>query len=173
MCIRDSITGIRSYNLLEWLTTKNNVMNDYINNGGNLIIQYLRSPLVNGKKIQVGPYNFSVNAQARVTEEDAVVNFTLPNHFALNFPNKITAQDFDGWIQERSTYQAENLDGNFETPLTLNDKNDKPSSGSLAIAKYGKGNIAYVSLAMFRQLPVGVAGAYRLMANLIALPQHN
>ena len=167
------ITGIRSYNLLEWLTTKNNVMNDYINNGGNLIIQYLRSPLVNGKKIQVGPYNFSVNAQARVTEEDAVVNFTLPNHFALNFPNKITAQDFDGWIQERSTYQAENLDGNFETPLTMNDKNDKPSSGSLAIAKYGKGNIAYVSLAMFRQLPVGVAGAYRLMANLIALPQHN
>ena len=165
------ITGIRSYNLLEWLTTKNNVMNDYINNGGNLIVQYLRSPLVNGKKIQVGPYNFSVNAQSRVTEEDAVVNFTLPNHPVLSFPNKITAQDFDGWIQERSTYQAENLDANFETPLTMNDKNDKPSNGSLAIAKYGKGNIAYVSLAMFRQMPAGVAGAYRLMANLIALPQ--
>jgi LmbE family N-acetylglucosaminyl deacetylase len=166
------ITGIRSYNLLEWLTTKNNVMNDYINNGGNLIVQYLRSPLVNGKKIQVGPYNFSVNAQSRVTEEDATVNFTLPNHSALNFPNKITAQDFDGWIQERSTYQAEGLDSHFETPLTMNDKNDKPSNGSLAIAKYGKGNIAYVSLAMFRQLPAGVAGAYRLMANLIALPQN-
>jgi len=166
------ITGIRSYNLLEWLTTKNNVMNDYINNGGNLIVQYLRSPLVNGKKIQVGPYNFSVNAQSRVTEEDAVVNFSLPNHSALNFPNKITTQDFDGWIQEKSTYQAENLDVNFESPLTMNDKNDKPSNGSLAIAKYGKGNIAYVSLAMFRQLPAGVAGAYRLMANLIALPQN-
>ncbi len=165
------ITGIRSYNLLEWLTTKNNVMNDYINNGGNLIVQYLRSPLVNGKKIQVGPYNFSVNAQSRVTEEDAVVNFSLSNHPVLNYPNKITAQDFDGWIQERSTYQAENLDANFETPLTMNDKNDKPSNGSLAIAKYGKGNIAYVSLAMFRQIPAGVAGAYRLMANLIALPQ--
>ncbi len=164
------ITGIRSYNLLEWLTTKNNVMNDYINNGGNLIVQYLRNPLVNGKKMQVGPYNFSVNAQSRVTEEDAVVNFSLPNHFALNFPNKITTQDFDGWIQERSTYQAENLDVNFESPLTMNDKNEKPSNGSLAIAKYGKGNIAYVSLAMFRQLPAGVAGAYRLMANLIALP---
>lgn len=166
------IVGIRAYNLSEWLSTKNDILKGYIYNGGNLIVQYLRSPLVNGKKVQVGPYPFTVNAQSRVTEEDAVVNFTLPNHPALNFPNKITAQDFDGWIQERSTYQAEGLDSNFETPLTMNDKNDKPSNGSLAIAKYGKGNIAYVSLAMFRQLPAGVAGAYRLMANLIALPQN-
>jgi len=166
------ITGIRAYNLNEWLTSKNEVINEYIKNGGNLIIQYLRNNLVNGKKIQVGPYPFTVNAQSRITEEDAVVNFALPNHSVLNFPNKITAQDFHGWIQERSTYQAENLDANFETPLTMNDKNDKPSNGSLAIAKYGKGNVAYVSLAMFRQLPAGVAGAYRLMANLIALPQN-
>ncbi len=166
------ITGIRAYNLNEWLTSKNEVMNEYVKNGGNLIVQYLRNNLVNGKKIQVGPYPFTVNAQSRVTEEDAVVNFALPNHSVLNFPNKITAQDFDGWIQERSTYQAENLDTNFETPLTMNDKNDKPSNGSLVIAKYGKGNVAYVSLAMFRQLPAGVAGAYRLMANLIALPQN-
>ena len=167
------ITGIRAYNLNEWLISKNEVMNEYIKNGGNLIIQYLRNNLVNGKKIQVGPYPFTLNAQSRVTEEDAVVNFTLPNHSVLNFPNKITAQDFDGWVQERSTYQAENLDANFETPLTMNDKNDKPSNGSLAIAKYGKGNIAYVSLAMFRQLPAGIAGAYRLMANIIALPRNN
>ncbi len=166
------ITGIRAYNLNEWLTSKNEVINEYIKNGGNLIIQYLRNNLVNGKKIQVGPYNFSVNAQSRITEEDAVVNFNLPNHSVLNYPNKITAQDFDGWIQERSTYQAENLDANFETPLTMSDKNDKPSNGSLAIAKYGKGNVAYISLAMFRQLPAGVAGAYRLMANIIALPQN-
>jgi len=166
------ITGIRAYNLSEWLTSKNEVMNEYIKNGGNLIIQYLRNNFVNGKKIQVGPYPFTVNAQSRVTEEDALVNFLLPNHPVLNFPNKITTQDFDGWIQERSTYQAENIDSNFETPLTMNDKNDKPSNGSLAIAKYGKGNIAYVGLAMFRQLPAGVAGAYRLMANIIALPQN-
>jgi LmbE family N-acetylglucosaminyl deacetylase len=166
------ITGIRAYNLNEWLTAKNEVINDYIKNGGNFIIQYLRNNLVNGKKIQVGPYPFTVNAQSRVTEEEAIVNFTLPNHAVLNFPNKITAQDFDGWIQERSTYQAENLDANFETPLAMNDKNDKPSNGSLAIAKYGKGNVAYVSLAMFRQLPAGVAGAYRLMANLIAMSQN-
>jgi LmbE family N-acetylglucosaminyl deacetylase len=166
------ITGIRAYNLNEWLTSKNEVINEYIKNGGNLIIQYLRNNLVNGKKIQVGPYPFTVNAQSRVTEEDAIVNFNLPNHSVLNFPNKITTQDFDGWIQERSTYQAENLDANFETPLSMNDKNDKPSKGSLAIAKYGKGNVAYLSLAMFRQLPAGVAGAYRLMANLIALPQN-
>ena len=166
------ITGIRAHNLNEWLTSKNEVINEYIRNGGNLIIQYLRNNLVNGKKIQVGPYPFKVNAQSRVTEEDAVVNFVLPNHSVLNFPNKITTQDFNVWIQERSTYQAENLDANFETPLTMNDKNDKPSNGSLAIAKYGKGNVAYVSLAMFRQLPAGVAGAYRLMANIIALPQN-
>ncbi len=166
------ITGIRAYNVNEWLTTKNEILNEYIFNGGNLIVQYLKSNSIIGKKIQSGPFPFSISAQLRVTEENAVVNFALPNHVVLNSPNKITNSDFENWVQERSTYQIEKSDSNFEFPLLMNDKNEKQSNGSLAIAKYGKGNIAYLSLAMFRQLPTGNAGAYRLMANIIALPKN-
>ncbi len=166
------VTGVRAYNMLDYLTNKNDVLNQYIHNGGNLIVQYLKSNTVGTNKVKVGPYSFVVNAGARVTEENADVKFLLPNHAVLNYPNKITANDFKGWVQERSTYQAEQLDAHFETPLAMNDTGEKESNGSLAIAKYGKGNIAYVSLVMFRQLPAGIAGAYKLMANLIALPQN-
>lgn len=166
------ITGIRAYNMNEYLSNKNDVINTYIKNGGNLIVQYLKSNTVGASKVKVGPYNFVVNAATRVTEENAAVKFLLPKHAVLNYPNKITSKDFEGWVQERSTYQAEQLDAHFETPLAMNDTGEKESNGSLAIAKYGKGNIAYVSLVMFRQLPAGIVGAYKLMANLIALPKN-
>lgn len=167
------ITGIRAYNVVDWLSTKNEVINEYIKNGGNFIIQYLRSTVVNGKPLQIGPYSFTVSAQSRITEEDAKVDFIVPNHSVLTTPNAITANDFSGWVQERSTYQIDKADSNFVFPLSMHDSNEKPSNGSLAIAKYGKGNIVYCGLTMFRQLPAGVAGAYRLMANLIGLPQNN
>jgi len=167
------IVGIRAYNIYEWLTNRNDVLNNYVANGGNLIIQYLKSNTVANTRVKAGPYPFSVNAGSRVTEENATVNILLPQHSVLNYPNKITAADFDGWIQERSTYQADQLDEHFETPLSMKDSGDKEAGkGSLAIAKYGKGNVAYVSLVLFRQLPAGVPGAYRLMANLIALPKN-
>ncbi len=166
------ITGIRAYNMNEYLSSRNEVLNNYIKNGGNLIVQYLKSNTVGLNKVKVGPYPFVVNAGTRVTEENATVKFALPEHPVLNYPNKITSKDFANWIQERSTYQAEQLDPHFETPLAMNDTGEKESNGSLAIAKYGKGNFVYVSLVLFRQLPAGVPGAYRLLANLIALPQN-
>lgn len=166
------IVGIRAYNLNEYLTNKNDVLMRYVENGGNLIAQYLKTNLVGTKKIKAGPYAFTIDVGSRVTEEDAKVNFLLPDHSALNYPNKITQKDFEGWIQERSTYQAIQLDPHFVTPLGMNDKDEKESNGSLAIAKYGKGNFVYASLVFFRELPAGVPGAYRLMANLIALPKN-
>ena len=166
------LLGIRAYNVFEYLSNKNDVLNRYVENGGNLIVQYLKSNQIGLKKIKVGPYAFIVNAGSRVTEESAAVNFLLPDHSVLNYPNKITSQDFENWVQERSTYQAEMLDPHFVMPLGMNDTGEKPGNGSLAIAKYGKGNFAYVSLVLFRQLPAGIAGAYKLMANLIALPKN-
>lgn len=166
------ITGIRAYNMYDYLSNKNEVLNEYVKNGGNLIVQYLKSNSVGLNKVKVGPYPFVVNAGSRVTEENAAVKFLLPKHTALNYPNKISEADFVGWTQERSTYQAEQLDTHFETPLAMNDTGEKESNGSLAIAKYGKGNFAYVSLVLFRQLPAGVPGAYKLLANLIALPKN-
>lgn len=163
------ITGIRAYNIYEYLTSKNDVLNRYVENGGNLIVQYLKSNQVGLKRVKVGPYPFSIDAGSRVTEEDAKVNFFLPDHPALNYPNKITDKDFEGWVQERSTYQVTQMDEHYQTLLGMNDKAEKQSSGSLAIAKYGKGNFVYASLVFFRQLPAGVSGAYRLIANLIAL----
>lgn len=165
------VTGIRAYNIFEYLTNKNDILSRYVNNGGNLIIQYLKSNQVGLKKVKVGPYPFSVNSGSRVTEEDAKVSFLIPEHPVLNYPNKITEKDFEGWVQERSTYQAEQLDSHFEAPLSMHDTGEKESNGSLVTAKYGKGNIAYVSLVLFRQLPAGIPGAYRILANLIALPK--
>ena len=87
----------------------------------------------------------------------------------LNFPNKITQDDFKGWIQERSIYHAEKWDKNFETVISMNDPGEKQEEGSLIIAKHGKGVFVYTGLVFFRELPAGVPGAYRLLANIIAL----
>ncbi len=165
------ITGIRAYNLFEWLTNKNDILMDYVKNGGNLIVQYSKSNQtdVGNKNIKMGPYPFAINRLTRVTEEDAPVHFSLPSNVLLNVPNKITDKDFEGWTQERSTYEAEQIDAHYECPLSMKDSGEKEETkGSLLTTQYGKGRFTYVSLVLFRQLPAGVPGAYRLMANLIA-----
>jgi LmbE family N-acetylglucosaminyl deacetylase len=166
------VVGIRAYNMYAYLTEKNDILNAYVNQGGNLIVQYLKSNQVGIKPVKVGPYKFSVNSGKRVTQEEVPVTFTFPNHPVLNIPNKITATDFENWVQERSTYQSDNFDAHFEAPLTMNDKGETPSNGSLLIAPYGKGNMVYLSLVLFRQLPAGNPGAYKLLANIISLPKH-
>lgn len=166
------VTGIRAYNIHEYLSNKNDILSRYVKNGGNFIVQYLKSNFVGQKKIVAGPYPFAIESGARVTEEDAPVNFLLPDHPVLNYPNRITGNDFENWVQERSTYQVVKPGENFEMPLGMNDKGSTQSNGSLAIAKYGKGNFVYASLVFFRQLPAGVPGAYRLMANILALPKN-
>ena len=166
------VVGIRAFNMYAYLSEKQSILNDYIANGGNLIVQYLKSNQVGTQNIKIGPYPFTINSARRVTEENADVKFVLPNHAVLNFPNKISNQDFNNWVQERSTYQAENIDAHFQTPLQMSDTGEAPSMGSLLIAPFGKGNFAYVSLALFRQLPAGNPGAYKLFANLISLPKN-
>ncbi len=166
------VVGIRAYNMYDYLTLKNDILNAYIEQGGNLIVQYLKSNQVGIQKVKVGPYYFTVNASKRVTQEEVPVEFVLPKHAVLNFPNKIEYSDFDHWVQERSTYMAENVDPHFEAPISMNDKGETPSTGSLIIAPYGKGNMVYLSLVLFRQLPAGNPGAYKLLANLISLPKH-
>ena len=168
------ITGIRAYNIYEYLTNKNDILNRYIEAGGHLIIQYMKSNLVGLKRITAGPYPFQVNSGSRVTEENAAVTFLQPNHPLLNYPNVITQSDFEGWVQERSTYHAEQVDAHFVSILQMADTGEKPAAagGSLITAPYGKGNITYVSLVLFRQLPAGNPGAYRILANLLALPNN-
>lgn len=164
------VTGVRAYNLNEWLTSKYDVMMRYVERGGNLIVQYNRNQ--GGVAVpKIGPYPFQISSN-RVTEEDAEVRFTIPDHSVLNFPNKISSTDFIDWVQERSTYQADQADSRYQAPLSMNDTGEKASSGSLITTAYGKGNFAYVSLVMFRQLPAGNPGAFKILANLLAMPKH-
>jgi galactose mutarotase-like enzyme len=114
----------------------------------------------------LGPYPFKIGRE-RVTDEQAEVIFEPGNHPVFNNPNKITLIDFNGWIQERGIYFASEWDSTYQTPLSMHDTNEKPLKGSTLIARYGKGNYIYTGLAFFRQLPAGVAGAYRLFTNLI------
>ncbi|MEI9944527.1 MAG: PIG-L family deacetylase [Chitinophagaceae bacterium] len=101
------ITGVRAYNTNEWMSVYYDKLMKYVNDGGNLIVQYNNNQFRGGQP-KIGPYNFTV-ANRRITDENAEVIFLKPEHPVLNFPNKITQQDFKGWIQERSIYHATNL----------------------------------------------------------------
>lgn len=165
------IAGVRAYNTNDWLNNKYDILMRYVQNGGNYIVQYNTSNFISSVSTKIGPYPFTVS-RTRVTDENAEVKILQPNSTVLNYPNKITAADFNGWVQERSIYQAEKQDEHYEAPLAMHDANETETNGSLIISKYGKGNFVYTGLVFFRELPAGVPGAYRLMANLIAIPQN-
>lgn len=162
------ITGIRAYNTNSWLLKYYDVLMDYVKNGGSLILQYNTTIPQELIKSSISPFPFFIG-RGRVTEEDSPVNFLMPSHAVLNFPNKIQQQDFNGWVQERGLYFAQDFGNEFEAPLGMADKNEELQNGSLIIAKYGEGRFVYTGLAFFRQLPAGVPGAYKLLANIIAL----
>lgn len=162
------IAGVRAYNTNEWLNVYYEKLMNYVEGGGNLIVQYNTSTQIGPVRAKIGPYNFNITRN-RITDENAVVNFLKPDHAVLNFPNKITSEDFKGWVQERSIYHAADMDKNFEAILSMSDPGETADNGSLIIAKYGKGYFTYTGLVFFRELPAGVPGAYRLLANLIAL----
>ena len=159
------ISGIRAFNSNDWMGKYYDKLMKYVENGGNYIVQYSQA---NNIRAKMGPYNFTVSGK-RITDENAAVTFLKPEHPVLNFPNKITQEDFKGWVQERSIYHADNLDPHYETILRMNDPGEQPDDGSLVITKYGKGYFTYTGLVFFRELPAGVPGAYRLLANIIAL----
>jgi LmbE family N-acetylglucosaminyl deacetylase len=165
------VTGVRAYNVNDKLPRYHDRLMDYVKGGGNLIVQYNTNTRLGPMTAKPGPYPFTI-ANQRVTDEHAAVTFVNPNHPALNYPNKITQQDFEGWIQERGIYFATDIDKRYETVLSMNDKGENPNEGSVIIGKYGEGNFVYTGLVFFRQLPAGNTGAYRLFVNLLSLP-HN
>lgn len=166
------IMGVRAYNIHNYLAYKYNDLMQYVKQGGNLVVQYNTSNFISQLKGKMAPYALNVG-RTRITDENSPVSFLLPQHPVLNNPNKITQKDFEGWVQERSIYHAEGLETDkWEMPLGLTDPGESEQNGALAIAPFGKGNFVYTGLVFFRQLPAGVPGAFRLLANLVALPQH-
>jgi LmbE family N-acetylglucosaminyl deacetylase len=162
------ITGIRAFNTQPWLRSALPKLLEYVHGGGVLLEQYnnfrdLVTP-------DLGPYPFRVGP-GRVTDENAAVTFLEPGNAAFHYPNEITQRDFEGWNQERGLYYVDdNMDARYSALLGMQDPGESFQKGSLIVGGYGKGKFVYTSLAFFRQLPQGVPGAYRLMANLLAKP---
>ena len=161
------VIGVRAYNVNQRLAYEQPKLMEYVKNGGNLVVQYNNNNGLVTKAL--GPYPFQVVNQ-RVTTEDSPVAILDKDSPVLNYPNKITLEDFKGWIQERSVYMVSNIDPLYKTPLQMGDPGEAQSNGSLIVADYGAGRFVYTSLVFFRELPAGVPGAYRLFVNLLSKP---
>ncbi len=163
------VTGIRAYNTNEWMGEAYDALMRYVQRGGVLLVQYNTSNFISQVKSRIGPYDFSIGRN-RITDETARVEVLQPEHRVMRYPNYITAADFEGWVQERSVYHAEKTDSNYVTLFRMQDAGEAAHDGALIMAGYGKGRFIYTGLSLFRQLPAGVPGAYRLLANLLAKP---
>ncbi|MDR3670142.1 MAG: PIG-L family deacetylase [Holophaga sp.] len=160
------VVGIRAFNVRPALARLNPRLLDYVAGGGTEIVLY---SVDQGLVTQaIGPFPFRISSH-RVTDPAAAMVPLAPHHALLNQPNRITPEDFQGWVQERGTYFAEDWDARFVPIFSVRDPGELPDSGSLIVAAHGKGRFIYTGLGFFRQLPAGVPGAYRLFANLLAL----
>ncbi len=161
------VVGVRAYNTDDRLDNYQSSLLDYVKNGGTMVVQYTIPS--NLKVKNLGPYQIQTGRD-RITEEDAKLTFINPGHRLLNYPNKITQEDFEGWVQERGLYFADSWDkAHYEPILAGHDTGEEVTEGALLYAKYGKGHYIYTGLSFFRELPAGVSGAYRIFANLISV----
>jgi LmbE family N-acetylglucosaminyl deacetylase len=159
------VLGIRAYNVHETLKFKNEILFDFVENGGKLITQYNKDRNLVTKKL--APYYLQLSYD-RVTEETADVQILDKDHPVFNRPNEITSADLDHWVQEIGLYFPDDWSDKFKPLLAANDTGEETKKGILLVAEHGKGKFIYTGLSLFRQLPEGVPGAYRLLANLIA-----
>ena len=164
------VIGIRAYNIHKTLPFKQKYLLDYVNNGGNMIVQYNTQGRTSNTDVKA-PFKLQLSRD-RVTDENAKVNILAKENPLLNYPNKITDEDFKGWVQERGLYFPNKWSKEYTPILSMHDKGESSKKGSLLIAKYGKGNYIYTGLSFFRELPVGVSGAYKLFANMLSVPEN-
>jgi hypothetical protein len=163
------MTGTRAYAVRDDLKTYNRRLLDYVKNGGNLIVLYNTQELVPN---QFAPFPGDLPRSAEeVSEEDSPVDILAPSDPVFNTPNKITKADFDGWVEQRGSKFWSAWDAAYTPMIATWDKGQQPQKGGWLHAKYGKGDYTYFAYAFHRQLPYGVPGAYRLLANLLSLGQ--
>lgn len=171
------VVGIRASQVREDFVANNNRILDYVKNGGTLIVQYQRPDYV---ERNLEPFPAKMDTQTngeqrisnvRVVDENAPVKILAPNNPVFNFPNKIGANDWKGWIQERNLYDFTEFDPKYVSLLESHDAGDPENNGGMVYADYGRGRYVYTSYSWFRQLPTGVPGAYRIFANLLSLPK--
>jgi LmbE family N-acetylglucosaminyl deacetylase len=161
------IVGIRASAVRTDYKAYNRRLLDYVEKGGNLIVQYQTQEF---DAAPYGPYPYKLTARAEeVSEEDAKVEILDPANPIFNWPNKITAADFDGWVEERGSKFMTTWDEHYQPLLESHDREQPPQRGGMLQARYGRGMYTYAAYAFYRQLPAGVAGAYRLFANMISV----
>ena len=161
------VVGVRAYELRPELAGANQRLLDYVSNGGTLVVQYNRDFVWD--KLQPAPYPAKIgNPTPRITDENSPVKFLKLDDPLLNRPNKITLEDFKGWVQERGLYFWSQFDPKYTPLLAMNDPGENDLNGALVYTRYGKGTYIYTGIAFFRQLPEGVPGAYRLFVNLLS-----
>ena len=161
------LVGIRAYAVRRDLIAYNSRLLDYVHKGGNLIVQY-QTPEFDAAPF--GPYPYTMGRRPEeVSEEYARVTILMPDHPIFHHPNRITAADFEDWVEERGSKFLTEWDANYQALLTCNDREQEPQHGGFLTAKYGQGTYTYAAYAFYRQLPAGVAGAYRLFINMLTL----
>jgi alpha-galactosidase-like protein len=161
------VIGIRAYELRPDVARANPRLLDYVTQGGMLVVQYEHADVWNN--LHPAPFPASMtNPAARITDENSPVRFVDSASPMLNYPNKITLDDFRGWVQERGLYFWSTFDPRYQPVLGLQDPGEPEALGGLVYARDGKGVYIYTGLAFFRQLPAGVPGAYRLFINLLS-----
>jgi hypothetical protein len=159
------VVGPRAYQSSQSLQDNNEYLLSYVRNGGRLVVQYGQGEM---QRPGIMPYPITLQQRAeRVTDENAPVIITDPQSPLLNAPNKITQDDFKGWVQERATYMPSTFDPHYRSMLSMNDPGEPPNRAAILAARYGRGTYIYVPLALFRQLPAGVPGGARIFANLL------
>jgi hypothetical protein len=166
------VTGVRAYNVRSDLRANQQRLLDYVEAGGTMIVQYNVLSGFFGRSDSteldhIGPYPLKVG-RARVSVEEAPVTLLDPGHPLLAAPNRITPEDFTGWIQERGLYFASEWDPHYQPVLESHDPTEKPQPGGMLYARYGKGIYIFTAYSWFRQLPAGVPGPYRIFANMLS-----
>jgi hypothetical protein len=160
------ILGTRAYAVRTELRVANSRLLNYVKNGGALIVQYNLQNFDH----DYGPYPFELGSNAqKVVDETSAVKFTDPNYPALTWPNRITQADFNGWEEERGHGFMEKWDSHYHPLVETHDPEQDPQLGGLLVARYGRGFYIYDAFALYRQLPSGVPGAYRILANLVSI----
>ena len=160
------VLGVRAYAVRDDLKTYNGRLLDYVKNGGVVIVQY-NTPEYDH---DYGPYPYKMGSNPEeVTDEHSKMEILEPSNPVFSWPNRITAKDFDGWVEERGSKFLQSWDSHYQPLLETHDAGQEPQKGGLVYARYGKGVYIYNAYAFYRQLPEGVPGAYRLFANMISV----
>jgi LmbE family N-acetylglucosaminyl deacetylase len=163
------VLGVRAYAVRADLKAANGRLLDYVKNGGVLIVQYN----LQGFDSNYGPYPFTLGASPqKVVDENSAVKFLDPKNPAFSWPNKVTEADFKGWVEERGHGFMRTWDSHYTPLVETHDPDQDPQEGGLLLARYGKGFYVYDAFALYRQLPSGVPGAYRLLGNLVSLSKN-